>query len=281
MHRHPCRRMRTHAASRASGSPAIPSVFPGNVSLPAAGLVLHHRKAPDPRRARERESGRSSPELLTGRCDPGDLDVADAYLTGEPGGPPDHGPGCFHGRRGIARLALDRDGGLIPHVPAHCRPDQRMPAGKRYRILERPPSLVGERRIQRRDHADGELVRAQLSRRTGGGWSPADRGPIPGTGPTGPGCLCGPGRSRPPRRGRPSLATGKKPDAAAQTARLAPRTQPPSAAPDIPVTSPALTMLRPVRLVRQEQANRWAGQASIAAVLGLNSGQGHGTGAHG
>ena len=65
-----------------------------------------------------------------------------------------------------SRLALDRDGGLIQLVPACRRPDQGMPAGKRHRVLERPPPLIGQRRIQLRGHADGERVRAQLSRRT-------------------------------------------------------------------------------------------------------------------
>jgi hypothetical protein len=64
----------------------------------------------------------------------GDLDVVDAYLADEPGDPPDLGQGCFHGRCGIARLALDRDGGLTLLVPACHRPDQRMYAGKRYRV---------------------------------------------------------------------------------------------------------------------------------------------------
>ncbi len=162
--------------------PRLASVFPGDGSLPAAGRAgLPPSEGSGSRRARERDPG--GPARLAGRCSPGDLDVADAYLTGEPGGPPDQGPGCFHGRHSIARLALDPDSGLIQLVPACHRPDHRMPAGKRYRVLERPPPLAGQRRIQRHDHAESELVRAQLSRRTQPG-RPVTRRPDPGTGPS-------------------------------------------------------------------------------------------------
>lgn len=76
------------------------------------------------------------------------------------------------------------------------------------------------------------------------GRPPAGRSPIPGTGPAGPGRLCNSGRSRPPRRGRPWLATGKKPGAAADGLRGS--TAPPAIRRTRqPVTSPALTMFRP------------------------------------
>jgi hypothetical protein len=99
------------------------------------GLGLGHRRALVPRPSRK-GSGRPEPDLLAGRRDPGDLDVTDADLTGEPGDPPDDCPGCFGGGRGIAGLALDRVGGLIQLVPAcsDARPGRQPrhePAGVR------------------------------------------------------------------------------------------------------------------------------------------------------
>jgi hypothetical protein len=193
-------------------------------------------------------------DLLAGRRDPGDLDVMDADLTGEPSDPPDDRPGCFGARRGIAGLALDRDGGLIQLVPACRRPDQRAPAGKRYRVLERPPPLVGQRRIQL---AITRTVSFYLRSCPGvpGRWpSAVGCGPLPGAGLAGPGSLRGPGRSWPSRRFPPSPATGGTPEDATQAARTATRTQLPSA--------PEVTLARRLSPCSAspawQQVNRWA-----------------------
>jgi hypothetical protein len=142
-------------------------------------------------------SGRSRAGFASRQTRPGRPRCHEADLTGEPGDPPDDCPGCFGGGRGIAGLALDRDGGLIQLVPACRRPDQRAPAGKRYRVLERPPPLVGQRRIQLRDHADGELLPAQPSRHAR---------PLAVSGRLQSAPRCRAGLAGPPARPRPFMA---------------------------------------------------------------------------
>ena len=147
-----------------------------------------------------RNPGGPEPDLLAGRRDPGDLDVTDADLTGEPSDPPDDRPGCFGACRGS----------LAWHsivTVASSSLSQRAAA----RIRGRPrESVIGFWNAHRRSLVDGgynsaitRTVSFYLRSCPGvpGRWpSAVGCGPLPGAGLAGPGSLRGPGRSWPSRR---------------------------------------------------------------------------------